>query len=148
MLQLYPMGSAPQLMEEYTRNWTILFYSGYPSPIFTVSPLSDESTEVLMKNRLTTDNIGRTFSPDFGIKPTFNTFFSHEVPRVTYDFCGKSASALKKENGHSIADTDSFVHHTVRYSPYSDTSYYSHSVKPRLKVFHYDVCWYNLFDAL
>ncbi|XP_052087918.1 T-box transcription factor TBX18-like [Mytilus californianus] len=117
-----------------------LIEQGYPSPIFSVSPLSDESTEVLMKNRLTTDNIGRTFSPDFGIKPTFNTFFSHEVPRVTYDFCGKSASALKKENGHSIADTDSFVHHTVRYSPYSDTSYYSHSVKPRLKVFHYDVC--------
>ena len=22
MLKLYPLGSAPQLMEEYTRNWT------------------------------------------------------------------------------------------------------------------------------
>ncbi|CAC5393225.1 TBX15 [Mytilus coruscus] len=123
------------------KNESKLIEQGYPSPVFSVSPLSNElPTEVSLKNRLTTDNVGRTFSPDFGIKPTFNTFFSDDVPRVTYDFCGKSASALKKENGHSIAETDSFIHHNVRFSPYSDTSYYSHSVKPRLKVFHYDIC--------
>lgn len=142
MIECYGLQFAEnEINRSCPKNESKLVEQGYPSPIFTVSSLSDElPTDVLLKNRLTTDNVGRTFSPDFGIKPTFNTFFSQEIPRVTYDFCGKSASALKKENGHSIADTDSFIHHNVRYSPYSDTSYYSHSVKPRLKVFHYDVC--------